>query len=336
MEDSAAENSVAESLEAISPTLMQTISGLMRGEISPVAIEALIKGGSALLAMIVTYFVAKLFARWVGAAICKKVDETLGKFAGKLTFYGIVGLALTIILPRIGFEIAGLAAVLAAAGFAIGLSFQGTLSNFAAGMLLLVFRPFKVGDMVTAAGITGTVNEVDLFTTVFDTPDNRRLIVPNSSIAGSTIENVSYHKERRVDVTVGVAYHASLDATRAVLTASAEAISDKLVIGEKRGYQIILSNLGASSVDWTVRFWAATSDFFEVRERLTTEIKRQLDVHDIQIPFPQMQLHISEPKATPPAESTPTVHPLFPVPKMNTVPTIRGSRVRPRARGENI
>jgi small conductance mechanosensitive channel len=335
-ETAVAADSVKESLGAPPPTIMQQLEGLMRGEVSPMAIELLIKGGVALLALIVTYFVAKLLARWVGTAMCKRVDVTLGKFAGKITFYGVIALALTILLPRVGFEIAGLAAVLAAAGFAIGLSFQGTLSNFAAGILLLVFRPFKVGDMVIAAGVTGRVNEIDLFTTTFDTPDNRRLIVPNSSISGATIENVSYHKERRVDVTVGVAYHSSLDETRAVLVASAEALADKMIVGEKRGYQIILSNLGASSVDWTVRFWAATDDFFEVRERLTTEIKRQLDAHQIQIPFPQMQLHISEPSQLSPPTAAAS-HPSLPIPKMNLGPNpVRGSRVRPRARGENI
>ncbi len=333
-ETAAVADSVKGSLDTIPPTIMQTLDGLMRGEVSPLAVEALIKGGSALLTLIVTYFVAKLLARWVSAGMCKRVDVTLGKFAGKITFYSVITLALTIILPRVGFEIAGLAAVMAAAGFAVGLSFQGTLSNFAAGILLLVFRPFKVGDMVIAAGVTGRVNEVDLFTTTFDTPDNRRLIVPNCSISSATIENISYHKERRVDVMVGVAYHASLDETRAVLVASAEALADKMIVGEKRGYQIILSNLGASSVDWTVRFWAATEDFFEVRERLTTEIKRQLDAHQIQIPFPQMQLHISEPS---PLSAAAASHPSLPIPKMNVSPNpVRGSRVRPRARGENI
>jgi len=335
-ETTATTNPTEGSLETIQPTIMQQLEGLMRGEVSPLAVEALIKGGTALLAVIVAYFFAKLLARWVSAGMCKRVDVTLGKFAGKITFYSVITLALTIILPRVGFEIAGLAAVMAAAGFAVGLSFQGTLSNFAAGILLLVFRPFKVGDMVIAAGVTGRVNEVDLFTTTFDTPDNRRLIVPNSSISSATIENISFHKERRVDVMVGVAYHASLDETRAVLVASAEALADKMITGEKRGYQIILSNLGASSVDWTVRFWAATEDFFEVRERLTTEIKRQLDAHQIQIPFPQMQLHISEPSPLSPVPAA-TSHPSLPIPKMNLGPNpVRGSRVRPRARGENI
>ncbi|MCC6509429.1 MAG: mechanosensitive ion channel family protein, partial [Pirellulaceae bacterium] len=220
-------------------------------------------------------------------------DETLGKFLGRLSFYTIlIGSALAILAYK-GVPVAGAMAILTAAGFAIGLAFQGTLSNFASGVLLLVFRPFKVGDMVIAAGVTGKINEIDLFTTTFDTPDNRRLIVPNSAVAGGTIENMTYHAHRRVDVTVGVAYAASLDATRAALTAAALGMSDLMIQGEKRGYQVLLGQLGPSSVDWTVRFWAATENVFLVRERLTQAIKQQLTEAGIEIPFPQMQLHIS-------------------------------------------
>ncbi len=181
---------------------------------------------------------------------------------------------------------------MAAAGFAIGLAFQGTLSNFSAGVLLLVFRPFKVGDLINAAGVMGKVNEIDLFTTTLDTPDNRRLIIPNSSISGGTIENVSYHKHRRVEVIVGVAYSASLDSTREALTAAAESLRHKLIDGEGRGYAIILGTLADSSVQWKVRFWVATADFFLVTELLTQEIKRRLDASGIQIPFPQMDVHL--------------------------------------------
>jgi small conductance mechanosensitive channel len=259
----------------------------------------------------------------------------LGKFAGKFTFYTVATLGGLAILQGVGVEVTGFAAVLAAAGFAIGLAFQGTLSNFASGILLLVFRPFKVGDLVIAAGVMGKINEIDLFTTTFDTPDNRRLIVPNSSIAGTTIENISYHPHRRVDVTVGVAYASSLDETRAVLTACAEALADKMICGEGRGYQILLANLGPSSVDWTVRFWAASSDFFAVKERLTSEIKRQLDTRGIQIPFPQMQLHVSE-TAVSGLARTRHEQPSLPIPKLNSMLTEeRAGRIRPRIRGES-
>ncbi|MEZ6138556.1 MAG: mechanosensitive ion channel family protein [Pirellulaceae bacterium] len=317
--------------DSTTPTFMETIHGLMRGEVSEATMGLVFKGAIALLMIIVAYFAAKLVSRWVSAIMCKRVDETLGKFAGKFTFYTIFLMAGLAVLQTAGMELTSFAAILAAAGFAIGLSFQGTLSNFAAGILLLVFRPFKVGDVVNAAGVMGKIQEIDMFTTIFDTPDNRRLIVPNSSISGAIIENISFHKERRVDVTVGVCYAASLDDTRAVLVASAEALADKLISGPGRGYQIILSNLGASSVDWTIRFWTASENFFAVKEALTSEVKRQLDASGIEIPFPQMQLHIADQ-----ASASSPKHPSLPIPKMNTVVAARGNRIRPRARGENL
>jgi small conductance mechanosensitive channel len=327
------------SSDPITASMIENIKGLMRGEVSNATVEMVAKAGTALLMIIVTYFVARLIARWVSTAMCKRVDLTLGKFAGKFTFYSIFTVAGLAILQTAGVSITSFAAIMAAAGFAIGLAFQGTLSNFAAGILLLVFRPFKVGDVVSAAGVMGTVNEIDLFTTIFDTPDNRRLIVPNSSISGAIIENISFHKERRVDVTVGVAYSSSLDETRAVLLASVEKLTDMLVQGPDRGYQIILSNLGASSVDWTVRFWTASSNFFTVKEALTTEIKRQLDANRIEIPFPQMQLHISDSAAAQQLRSMPdaAVTNAIPMPRMNTPQSQnRGGLTRPRARGDNL
>lgn len=278
--------------------VMDVVNDIMAGNFesqsTQVVVGYAIKAAGALLAIIVAYFVAKLVARWVSTAMCKRVDQTLGKFAGKFTFYTlflIFGLA---ILQTAGLSITSFAAILAAAGFAIGLAFQGTLSNFASGILLLVFRPFKVGDVVNAAGVMGKVNEIDLFTTTFDTPDNRRLIVPNSAIAGATIENVSYHAVRRVDVVVGIGYGASLAASRDALSTAAQAMGDKVVQGEGRGHQIVLGELGASSVDWTVRVWVKSADFWGVKEALTAEIKNQLDARGLDIPYPQMQIHVAD------------------------------------------
>ncbi len=333
---------IVEATSAAEPALTeqftQIVDQLKSGQIPDPLMAMLVKSAIALLAVIVTYFVASLLARWMSAAICKKVDTTLGRFAGKMTFYGIWILALSALLPFIGLQTAGLAAVMAAAGFAIGLSFQGTLSNFAAGILLLVFRPFKAGDLVTAAGVTGKVYEIDLFTTILDTFDNRRLVVPNSSITGANIENMSYHKHRRVDVVVGVAYASDIDLTRTVLEESAQSLSEYMVEGEGRGYQVLLSNLAASAVEWTVRFWAPSEEFFKVREKLTTEIKQRLDASGIQIPFPQMQLHLTPQAGNSLADASlaETTQGSFPLPNMPTnVPAMRTGRVRPRVRGES-
>jgi len=274
---------------------VRTIQQMLNGDstiIADVTVRYIFPASVALLAVFIGYLAAKYIARMISGPVCKRVDETLGKFIGRVVFYGVLLSVFGAVLNIVGFKMGGVATILAAAGFAIGLAFQGTLSNFAAGVLLLVFRPFKVGDMINAAGMTGKVNEIDLFTTTLDTPDNRRIIIPNSSISGGTIENISYHKHRRVEVIVGVAYVSSLDATRQALTVAAESLMPKIIQGEGRGYSVLLANMADSSVQWKVRVWAATADFFEVTEKLTQAIKQQLDAADISIPFPQMDVHL--------------------------------------------
>lgn len=326
--------------------LTDSIRSFSQGEIvqgsSQLINEFVVPAVGGLLALLAAYFLAKLVSRQVRIWVCQRVDETLGRFISKIAFYSLILLAITIILPTVGVQVSGLMAILATAGFAIGLAFQGTLSNFSAGILLLVFRPFKVGDMVNIAGLTGKVNEVDLFTTTLDTPDNRRMILPNSSIAGNVIENMTFHDHRRVEVTVGVEYSASLDRTREALTACAESMADCTIPGENRGHQVLLSNLGESSVQWTVRVWVAKDQFLECRERLTSQIKRYLDQAGIGIPFPQLRVHLAsrasgeqknrhhsallgQVSAPAPSLSIPDIHP----------PESRRSRIRPRVRGES-
>lgn len=247
---------------------------------------------SALLLVIVGYFAARTLSRWAGLPIRKRVDETLGRFISKMIFYVIMTCVLLAVLGMFGVNVTSFAAILGAAGFAVGLAFQGTLSNFASGVLLLVFRPFKAGDVINAAGITAKVAELDLFTTVFDTPDNRRIVVPNSAIAGGTIENITFHSERRVEVPVGVAYSASVDETRSTLAAAAESLSDRLLTGEGRGYQVALLGLGDSAVNWSVRFWCKAEDFWGVKEDLTKAVKEGLEAAGIGIPYPTIDLNM--------------------------------------------
>jgi len=271
--------------------------GLMKGDweaAKPLLDGYIIPAITAILILIVAYFVGKFLARVCSAPIKKRVDETLGKFIGKAIFYLIMIFALIAVLGRFGIEVTGFAAILAAAGFAIGMAFQGTLGNFSAGIMLLVFRPFKVGDVISAAGITAKVDTIDLFTTTFDTPDNRRIIVPNGAIAGGTIENISHHNERRVDVSTGADYGASVDETRKALEKAAESLNEKMIQGEGRGYQIVLGGLGDSSVDWTVRFWCAAADYWGVKEELTRAVKLHLDEAGIGIPYPTMDLNVTK------------------------------------------
>ena len=295
VEGGGAEDAPPITLEAVQQDAMNAWEGLMAGDVGaamPLVERYLIPAGMALLILVVGYFVAKFLSRLASAPVKMKVDETLGKFTGKLVFYVLMIFVFIAVLGRVGVEVTSFAAIMAAAGFAIGLAFQGTLSNFASGVLLLVFRPFKVGDVINAAGITAKVYEIDLFTTTFDTPDNRRIVVPNSSIAGGTIENITFHGQRRLDVAVGVDYSADIDKTREVLTAAAESLKDATVQGDGRGYQIVLGDLGDSAVNWTVRMWVNAGDFWPTKEALTRAVKMHLDEAGIGIPFPQMDVHV--------------------------------------------
>ncbi|MEO1526699.1 MAG: mechanosensitive ion channel domain-containing protein [Planctomycetota bacterium] len=246
-----------------------------------------------LAVLFIGYFVARYVSRIVSRPIQDRIDETLGRFIGTMIFYSIMAGLVASVAGTLGAQLGGLTAIVAAAGFAVGLAFQGTLSNFAAGVLMIVFRPFKVGDVVTVAGVTGKVNEIDLFTTTLDTPDNRRLIIPNSSISGTTIENTSFHAHRRVEVVVGVDYDANLDGTRQALQMAVEMFAQQTVQGEGRGNQIVLSNLADSAVEWKVRMWVNTADYWALSEALTAEVKRQLDAAKIGIPYPQLDVHMT-------------------------------------------
>ncbi len=251
--------------------------------------------------VLVLLFCSWVVAAWVGVLVrrsCDRtgIDLTLGKFFAKLARWAILVLAVLMCLGVFGVNTTSFAAVLAAAGLAVGLALQGTLANFASGVMLLIFRPFKVGDVITVCGQTGKVDEIELFTTALDTPDNRRLILPNGSVFGSTIENITHHSTRRVDVAVGVDYSAEIDRTRSVLLEAAKAVPDRLDDPEP---QVVLTGLGASSVDWQVRLWCNAADYWPVKDAATRQVKVALDQAGIGIPFPQMDVHVDGELTTP-------------------------------------
>lgn len=250
--------------------------------------------GWPIVKVILLIIAVLIISAWVGKlvrAACNraKVEQTLSKFLGNIAKYIVMLLGAITILQTFGIEATSFAAVLASVGFAIGLALSGLLGGVAAGVMLMIFRPFKVGDYIKAAGEAGTVDEVGLFTVTLNTPDNRRVIVPNGSIFGGNIENVTHHATRRVDVSVGTAYSADLDKTREVLEGAARSIEGVL---EDPAPVVYLNELGGSSINWAVRVWANTPDFWAVRERLTREVKVRLDQAGIGIPFPQMDVHI--------------------------------------------
>lgn len=252
--------------------------------------------GIRIVGVIVVLVVVLMVAGWSRTKIIRisesrGIDATIGRFAANMARYAIIAGAVLGCLGVFGIETASFAAVFAAMGFAIGMALQGTLGNFAAGAMLLTFRPFKVGDVINVAGHTGKVTELELFSTELTTPDRRRLIIPNGKIFGDTIENITHHPTRRIDVAVGVDYGADMKKSREVLLKAAVSVSG---VHSDPAPAAILAGLGDSALDWKVRVWCDTADYWGVMEGVTEAIKTELDAAGIGIPFPQMDVHVDK------------------------------------------
>jgi small conductance mechanosensitive channel len=217
------------------------------------------------------------------------VDSTLVAFAGNIMYGLAVAFVVIAALSQLGVETTSLAAIIAAAGLAIGLALQGSLANFAAGMMLIIFRPFKIGDYVEAGGTAGTVEEISIFTTIFKTPDNKEVIVPNNMITSDIIVNVSAKAERRIDLVVGVGYGDDLSKVKKVLAAI---IAAEPRILKEHDVTIAVSELADSCVNLVVRPWVKTGDYWGVYFDLTEAVKTTFDKEGISIPFPQRDLHV--------------------------------------------
>ena len=260
-------------------------------------LESILLYGGRLLGAIAIFIVA----RWVADRLRNAVrsmldkpeyDKTLARFGGNMLYYVIIVLAVLAALSTIGVEMASFIAILAAAGFAVGLALQGTLANFSAGVMLLIFRPFDVDDVVEVGGERGRVRDIQLFYTRLNTLDNRLVIIPNSDVFGSSIRNILYNDELRVACEVGTDYPADLDEARAVIKRAGERIDERI---EERGVQVLLTELGGSSINWEVRVWIRPDGFGDlsrVRDELARAVKYELDAADIGIPYPQMDIHM--------------------------------------------
>ena len=216
-------NELGKSLENAGADIMSNIQrAFSGGEGADAAQDALLKdlfvpAAMALILLIVGYLFASFMGRVVGNIASKRIDKTIGKFAGRMVQNAIIVLVLIGALGYFGVDVTSFAAIIAAAGFAVGMALQGTLGNFAAGIMLLIFRPFQVDDYIEVSGTAGTVEEIDLFTTKVNTTDNRHIIIPNGSIFGETLTNFSRNPLRRADVSVGAAYDADIQMTRTIL-----------------------------------------------------------------------------------------------------------------------
>ncbi len=244
----------------------------------------------AIALLLVGFVVAKAIRRSLRRALERTtLDKTLVPFLSGLAYYLALTFVVIAVLNVFGVQTASLIAVLGAAGLAVGLALQGTLSNFSAGVMLLVFRPFRVGDYVDAGGTAGSVQEIGLFATVLDTPDNVRIIVPNSSVYGQTIRNYAANDTRRNDMVVGIAYDD--DIAVAIRTIHEVLSSDERVLAEPAPV-VAVSELGDSSVNLVVRPWCRKEDYWNVRFDLTRTIKERLEAAGCSIPFPQRDVHL--------------------------------------------
>lgn len=217
------------------------------------------------------------------------VDETLISFTASVSYVAVMAFMIISALGQLGMQTASFVAVLGATGLAVGLALQGSLANFAAGVLMIIFKPFKVGDYIEGAGTTGTVGAIGIFTTELQTPDNKKVIVPNGKLIADNITNFSARDTRRVDIVAGVSYGDSLDKVRRVLEEILA--SDERVLKEPAPTIGVLK-LGESSVDFAVRPWVRTQDYWSVFFSLQEEIKKRFDAEGITIPFPQRDVHV--------------------------------------------
>ncbi len=223
----------------------------------------------------------------------KKLDATLKTFLGGLAKYLIFAVAVISVLGEFGIQTASLLAVLGAAGLAIGLALQGTLSDVAAGVMLLIMRPFNVGDFIEGGGVAGTVKSLGLFGTELATPDNVYIYVPNSNLWGSDMKNYSRNKQRRQDINVGISY--SDDINKAFKTIEAVLKKEKrLITTEGKAPEVMVANLGDSSVDLIIRIWCQGSDYWAVKWDLTKAVKEALDKDGITIPFPMRTIELHD------------------------------------------
>jgi len=265
---------------------METFGPLIEGTLAFIGTAV-----GALVVLIVGLWVAARARGAVKALIGRqpKIDQTLGAFFGSLAYYAIVAVVVITTLGVFGIPTTSFAALVGAAGLAVGLSLQGTLGNLAAGVLLLAFRPFRLGDYVEAGGHEGAVKAITLFTTELATVDNKKIIIPNGSVFDGSITNFSAYGERRLDLTFGIAYDADID--KAIDILKAEAAADERIRTEPAPV-IEVDNLGDSSVDIICRVWCASADYFPLKWKLLKSVKQRFDRDGVGIPFPTRTLHV--------------------------------------------
>lgn len=248
----------------------------------------------AIAILIIGSWASKLAKGLVARIMTKRnLDPIIIGFVANFTYVVLMVFVVLAALGKVGVQTTSLVAIIGAAGLAIGLALQGSLANFAAGFLMIIFRPFKKGDYVEAGGTAGVVDEIQVFTTILNTPDNRRVIVPNAKIMSDNITNYSANETRRQDLIFGVSYRDDVSRVKAVLQQIAE--SDQRVLKDPAP-QILVSELADSSVNFIMRVWVKSGDFWPFKFETTEKVKLAFDKEGITIPFPQRDVHLFQVK----------------------------------------
>lgn len=244
----------------------------------------------AIIILILGRIAAGIGRKIVGRVLEKaQTDPAVISFVGSLTYFLILIFAVIAALAKFGIQTASFVAILGAAGFAVGFALQGSLANFASGVLILLFRPYRVGDFIDTAGVAGSVRDIQLFTTVLATPDNVKIMVPNGKIFGDVIKNVSAYDTRRVDLVIGIGYTSDIQKAQEIIK---NLINEDNRILSDPAPQIAVSELADSSVNFVVRPWVNKADYWSVKFDLTRKIKESFDENGIEIPFPQRTVHM--------------------------------------------
>jgi small conductance mechanosensitive channel len=245
---------------------------------------------AAIAIFVIGRWLVKQVSRFIRRVMSRsQIDPTLISFTYNIVYYVLLAFVIIAALNRLGVQTASVIAILGAAGLAVGLALQGSLSNFAAGVLLVIFRPFKVGDYIEAAGFTGTVEEIQLFTTTLVTPDNTVAIVPNASIGGNNILNYTRKEIRRVDKILRISYFDDIDKARKVILEELQ--KDSRILADPIPTVCVLE-LAESSVNLSVRPWVKAQDYWPVYFSMYERLKNRLDAEAISIPLPQRDIHI--------------------------------------------
>lgn len=270
---------------------MQDINELFaREDLLALAADWGLKIVLALLIYVVGKWITRRITKLLRALMeGRSVDPTLVTFLANIVYAVLLVAVILAALDTLGIPVTSLLAVVGAAGLAVGLALKDSLGNFAAGVMLVMFRPFTKGDFVEAAGVAGTVDEVRIFSTILTTPDNKKIIIPNAQVAAATITNYTARDMRRVDLVIGVSYDDDLKVAREVLT---RVCTGHPKVLKEPALNIFVLNLGDNSVDFAVRPWAKTEDYWAVWGDVLEQAKAELEAAGCSIPYPQRDLHV--------------------------------------------